>query len=81
MGKTYFLTFTLDAANEWTKVVEGSTFENSEATNTLMGRNDSVAGKNNLVFTATDEFIRISFAWAEGKQVSDFGLYEITQVK
>lgn len=80
-GKTYYLTFTLDSANEWTRVVEGATCENSNATNILMDRNDSVTGKNNLVFTATDEFVRISFGWAGGKKVSGFGLYEITEAE
>ncbi|MGM9552041.1 MAG: hypothetical protein ACI3XA_07280 [Clostridia bacterium] len=81
VGKTYFLTFTLDAANEWTKVLEGPTSENTIATNVLIGRNDSVTGKNNLVFTASDEFVRISFAWAAGKKVFDFGLYEIKEAE
>ncbi len=77
VGKTYYLTFNLDSAIEWARVTEGSSALNDTATNTLCDRNESVAGKNNFVFTATDEFVRVSFAWAQGRVLSSFGLYEI----
>ncbi len=78
IGKTYFLTFTLDEAIEWARITEDSVTTYSE-NKILKDTNTSVKGKNNLVFTATDEFVRVSFAWAEGRVVSDFGLYEITE--
>ncbi|MGM9550865.1 MAG: BNR-4 repeat-containing protein [Clostridia bacterium] len=81
VGKTYFLTFTLDEAIEWAKVTEGSSVLIDSATNTLKDQNSSVKGKNNIVFTATDEFIRVVFPWAEGRIVSQFGLYEIEEAQ
>ncbi len=81
VGKTYFLTFTLDEAIEYARVTEGSNVSFTSVTNTLRDRNSSVSGKNNLVFTATDEFIRVSFAWAQGRTLSSFGLYEIEEAE
>ena len=79
VGKTYFMTFTLDEAIQWARVTEGSDNTNSNTSSTLIDKDGSVKGKNNLVFTASDEFVRISLAWAEGRQVSSFGLYEIEE--
>ncbi len=77
-GKTYFLTYTLDEAIEWARVTGDDAIPYSD-THILKDTNTSVAGKNNLVFTAEDEYIRVSFAWADGRVVSDFGLYEIEE--
>ncbi len=80
VGKTYFLTFTLDEAVEWARVAEvKDQSAYTTATTTLMDRNGSVKGKNNLVFTATDEYVRVSLAWAQNRVVSSFGLYEIQE--
>ena len=79
IGKTYFLTFTLDDAIEWARVTESNTTDSSTTTNKLRDQNTSVKGKNNLVFTASDEFVRVHLAWAVGRVVSNFGLYEIEE--
>ncbi len=81
VGKTYYLTFTLDEAIEFARITEGSSAEFSSVTKTLRDANTSVKGKNNLVFTATDEFIRVSFAWAQNRVLSAFGLYEIEETE
>ena len=55
VGKTYFLTFTLDQAIEWARVAETSDASAyTTASRTLIDKSSSVKGKNNLVFTATD---------------------------
>ncbi len=79
IGKTYFFTYTIDKATEWLRLAECNVADNVTATNTLKDRNTSVDGVNTLVFTATDEFFRINAAWAEGRQLSSFGLYEIEE--
>ncbi len=79
IGKTYFMTFTLDEAIQWARVTEGPNNTNSNTSVTLMNKDGSVKGKNNLVFTAADEYVRISLAWAEGRTASAFGLYEIEE--
>ena len=84
IGKTYFLTFTLDEASEWTRVTEDDIVNYSETSSTvnyIRDSNTSVAGKNNLVFTATREYIRVNFAWSEGRKVSHVGLYEIEEAE
>ncbi|MBQ3110034.1 MAG: BNR-4 repeat-containing protein [Clostridia bacterium] len=82
VGKTYFLTFTLDQAIEWARVAETSDASAyTTASKTLIDKSSSVKGKNNLVFTATDEFVRASFAWAAERKLSAFGLYEIEEAE
>ncbi|MBQ8002987.1 MAG: BNR-4 repeat-containing protein, partial [Clostridia bacterium] len=84
VGKTYFLTFNTDTASEWARVTEDDIIayaEDSTTINVLKGTNTVVKGKNNLVFTATREYVRVNFAWCEGVTVSDFGLYEITEAE
>ncbi len=84
VGKTYFLTFTLDQATEWARVTEDdiiSYSESSSTINVLKAAGTSVAGRNNLIFTANREYIRVNFAWAEGRTVSAFGLYEVSEAE
>lgn len=89
-GKTYVLTYTTSASNQYHVVslsnsLGASTdYENSPAGVQLIGGTtgtQDVAGKNNLIFTNTDgyAYARLSFRWSGGNTVGNFGLYEIEE--
>ncbi len=78
-GKQYLFTWTADVDQTYHKVSV-----KDELTGTADGTvvATSVAGTNNYVFTAANNYIQINFRWLGGTNViGNFGLYEIAEAE